>query len=223
MANIRNPSYGTEKDELSLTSQDPASVLYGVNPNNRFIPVKVTTDGALVIGAPIELEAGDLEIGAVELKNYNTDDRVYVSPNHEVLTQSRLYDYLGNGLTSTAGALNVSVVSTVAASTPINVFGSNLAPVATETTVVSYTVPAGRTFDITGFTGWGDWDAEFLLKVDINVVGGGRSSPSDRMIVVPYGVATITATAGQVVSVTAITNQADATQMMKANLLGSLR
>ena len=123
MANLRPPEYGVKKDELTLTSQDPASVLYGVTPDNKFIPIKITDTGELVLGSNIVLEMSDLQIGAVELKNYNTDDRVYVSPDHEVLTQARLYDAAGTGLTSTtfgpSQALDINVVggTTISAST----------------------------------------------------------------------------------------------------------
>lgn len=100
MANIRAPEYGVKKDELTLTTQDPAAVLYGVTPDNKWVPVKVGDDGSLFIGSSITLDAGDLEIGAVEIKNYNTDDRAYVSPAHEVLAQARLYDGAGTAITS---------------------------------------------------------------------------------------------------------------------------
>jgi hypothetical protein len=104
MSNIRPPLYGVKKDELTLTSQDPASVLYGVTPDSKWIPVKVTDDGSLIIGSTITLDMNDVQIGAVELKNYNTDDRAYISPDHELLVQSRLYDAAGTALTSTLTA-----------------------------------------------------------------------------------------------------------------------
>lgn len=118
MANIRQPQYGVEKDELTLTTQDPASVLYGINPNNKFIPIKVTTDGSLAIGATIEFEASDLQIGAVEIKNATTEDRVVVSVDGELRTESRLHDAAGTGLTSTLvsgkQALDVNLVNSLA-------------------------------------------------------------------------------------------------------------
>lgn len=97
----REPTFGVPKDAEHLTTQDPCAVAYGVTPSNEFIPLKIDSSGRLEIAAEVTLDAGDLEIGAVEIKNYNTDDRAYVSPDHEVLAQARVYDAAGTGITST--------------------------------------------------------------------------------------------------------------------------
>ena len=230
MANIRNPQYGVEKDELTLTTQDPASVLYGVTPNDRFIPVKVTNDGALVIGSEIALEVSDIQIGAVELKNSSTDDRATINTDGELFVQGHTYGWDGAdwrkihaSLFSGNYALDVNIIgSSVSTSNLINIYGDATAPVATETTLVSYTVPVGKTLQIYGMVGWGDWDGEFLIKVDGVVRGGGRTSSATRTLRINFSYAPTNALAGQVVTIKTITDTATASKMMKANLLGGL-
>lgn len=97
----REPTYGVPKTSEQLTTQDPCAVAYGVTPSNEFIPLKIDSTGRLEIAAEVTLDASDIEIGAVEIKNYNSDDRVFISPAHEILAQARMYDAAGTGLTST--------------------------------------------------------------------------------------------------------------------------
>lgn len=47
--------------------------------SGNFKPVEVTSDGKLKVDAVIE--TGDIEIGAVEIKNRDTDDRQVVDPD----------------------------------------------------------------------------------------------------------------------------------------------
>lgn len=100
-----NPEFGVKKtvDELRYTT--PMSVLYGVTPDDKFIPVKVGDDGSLQIGTGVTLAASDLQIGAVEIKNHDTNDRVQVNTDHELLVESRLHDGDGNDITSTTISL----------------------------------------------------------------------------------------------------------------------
>jgi len=53
------------------------------------------------------LSVGDIEIGAVELKNHNTDDRVAVSATHELLTHNR--KDMTSVANSAAGAIAMAV------------------------------------------------------------------------------------------------------------------
>jgi hypothetical protein len=124
MANIRNPLFGVKKDENTLTTQDPAAVLYGVTSDNQFIPIKITDTGEIVIGADVVLDASDIQIGAVEIKNHDTDDRVHVTPNNEMLTISRLYDSNGVAFTATdvglSHGLDVNIIGGVSSPTDLD-------------------------------------------------------------------------------------------------------
>ena len=51
MGNIRPPQFGVEKDELTLTTQDPNSVLYGVTPTNGFMPIRIDAQGRVEMGS----------------------------------------------------------------------------------------------------------------------------------------------------------------------------
>lgn len=104
---------------------------------------------------------------------------------------------------------------------PINQFGSVSVPSSTETTLVTYIVPMTKTLLIKQVVAWGDYDAEFFIRVDGTQVGGGRSSPSDRTLVLSYA-APIMANAGQTVTVAAM-QYAPSAQTMNSNLVGELQ
>jgi hypothetical protein len=106
---VRDPQYGVELTADELTASDPSAVLYGITPNNTFIPIKIDTSGRLELGTGVTLTMSDIQIGAVELKNYNTDDRVFVSTGHELLTTARLYDASGLEITSTTVGLKQGI------------------------------------------------------------------------------------------------------------------
>lgn len=90
------------------------------------------------------------------------------------------------------------------------------------TAIVTYMVPGGNTLKITGIVGWGTYDGEFVLKVDGVSKGGGWSSPSSRTLQVFYDAGTISATAGQTVTLSVI-HYSSTAQTFKANLLGALQ
>lgn len=106
--------------------------------------------------------------------------------------------------------------------TPINVFSEVDAGFATETTILTYTVPASLTLNITRVIAWGDWDGEYLVRIDGVLRGGGRTSVADRTLNIPYDTGPIIATSAQVVTVT-ITHYDPATKHFRANLLGGLQ
>jgi len=66
-----------DNDEAVRTARGEAEahmVLVGGTDGTNAIPLKVNADGEL----PVNLEASDIEIGAVELKNATTDDRAEI-------------------------------------------------------------------------------------------------------------------------------------------------
>jgi hypothetical protein len=105
---------------------------------------------------------------------------------------------------------------------PINVFSEVDAGFSVETTILTYTVPAGQTFSVTRVVAWGDWDGEYLIRVDGVLHGGGRTSVADRTLNIPYDTGPIIANSAQVVTVT-ITHYNPATKHFRANLLGGLQ
>jgi hypothetical protein len=164
--------------------------------------------------------------GAVRLTQYRAfhvnlrdSSGVEVDPATETTALSILAD-LDKFQFSSGGALIVTTTETVG--TSVNTYAENTTvPPGVLTTILSYTVPAGKTLDITGAYGWGVCDGEFIIKVDSVFVGGGWSSPSFRTLHLDYASAPIPATAGQVVTVN-VTQYQTSTQDFKANLLGTL-
>jgi hypothetical protein len=139
--------------------------------------------------------------------------------------QVNLRDDNGNEILKfdNTGALIVTGGSTpVITGIPVNVFTENTTvPSGILTTILTYTVPASQIFEISGIVAWGTYDGEFVIEVDGVAVGGGWSSPSDRTLELTYEQATITTTAGQVVTVR-VTHYSASTEDFKANLLGNL-
>lgn len=119
------------------------------------------------------------------------------------------------------GGLLVHSTNGETVGSPVNVFSEVDAMFATETTILTYTVPAGMTLSLTTVIGWGDNVGEFLVRVDGVLRGGGRTSAATLTLDLPYDSAPIIANAGQVVTVT-ITHYAPATRHFRANMLGGL-
>lgn len=89
--------FGVKLDEL--TTGTPGVVLYGVTPDNQVIPLKTSDDGILAFSATID--ASDIQIGAVELKDSTTNNRLTITGSGEALARVRLQDGSGTSLTST--------------------------------------------------------------------------------------------------------------------------
>jgi hypothetical protein len=55
----------------------PVSLLFGVKEDGSFYPVKITTDGELVVAT--DLQVSDIQIGAVEIKDDTSDIRLNIT------------------------------------------------------------------------------------------------------------------------------------------------
>ena len=128
------------------------------------------------------------------------------------------------GTFTPSGTQDVNIVSSitlpvtvVSSSTGINLFASSDTVMnGVETTVLSYTTISA--FHIGQLVGWGTYDAEFLIRVNGTIVGGGRSSPAERTLDILYSTA-IPAMTGDVITVTVL-EYGPGTQQFRINLLG---
>jgi len=102
----------------------------------------------------------------------------------------------------------------------VNIYAEVLVPYNTETTVVSYTVPAGHTVYVNGLRGSGDTCGEFYVKIDGSTIGYGRTTASTPTCASDYLQAPKAAMAGQTITITCITYENAATHTMRASLLG---
>lgn len=148
-----------------------------------------------------------------------TDDAVTMQDTGE------LDVWIGGGtVTANQGAPGaqpwpVSVVSgSFGANT--NVYGSTLAPFNTETAIVTYTVPSTKIFDIVQVELWGDYFAEYFVRVNGTQKGGTNVSSAERSKTLSYP-ATIVAIAGDVITVS-VQHQAAGNVKFSANLMGNL-
>jgi len=114
----------------------------------------------------------------------------------------------------------VSVEETT--SLPINIY-AEVGSIAseTETTVVTYAVPAGKTLNIQGFLGTGTSTGRFRLFLDAVVEGILRTSTAERSTSVDYGRGVIQATTGTTVTIKAY-HEETANQTFQGNLFGYL-
>lgn len=83
----------------------------------------------------------------------------------------------------------------------------------------TYVVYPRQLIEISGFVGWGDYDGEFQILVDNTIVGGGRSSPSDRTASINYLGSTILADSNSVLDVK-VKHFAPSNRIFKCNILG---
>ena len=121
------------------------------------------------------------------------------------------------------GGINVTSTNFGIPGSAFNQFGEVMAPPGIETAIITYVVtpPIVTAFDIINVIGWGDYDGEFLIRIDGILKGGGRSSAAERTIFLPYDLGPIIAHAGQVITVT-ITHYAPSSRTFRANLMGGV-
>lgn len=221
MSSPRDPQYGVQMDLGQISSQDFTSVLWGVNPQNKFIPIQVDSQGRLQMGGTITAT-----IGTVSIEGQDYSDNTYHVAGVTNLggiagyaIKTVLSSGSNNLVINPDGSINVNTSGVDGVKT--NLYGTQLTAPGIETTLISYVVPVGKTFSVTDMIGWGQYDGEFLIKVDGTEVGGGRTSPSFRTLSLSYLNAPITVNAGSGVTVT-ITQYSTSAETMKANLLGTL-
>lgn len=123
-------------------------------------------------------------------------------------------DASGNVYVTVAGGTITVLVS----DNGTNIIASNTAvPSGVETTILSHTVTTP--FKIAQLVGWGNIDAEFLIKLNGVLVGGGISSPSVRTLDVHYDKAPIPTSIGDIVTVT-VFQISGSNKILRVNLLG---
>ena len=226
---VSEPLYGVELTNQELTPAIPSSVLYGVTPNNKFIPINIDDQGRLGLASGITV-SGDITIGDVVIKgvdpdNSNAQQDIAVKnlgAGNGFAVRSAIYGPSGTPLlVNNDGSVNVNVITSTPGQ-PVNVFNRVIGvPSASDQTILTYVVPAGKTFHITQLIAWGDYDGEFLLRVGAVLVGGGRTSGANRTIQLDYQSAPIFAAANSIVTIT-IRHYASSTESFSANLLGGL-
>ena len=116
-----------------------------------------------VIDGDITINVGDIEIGAVEIKDHDSETRVDVEECH---------DY---------NALLVKDCMEFQKA-KVNVFGSSSVSPSATVTLATYTVPAGKRFFFTGGIVGGDGTGEFEFEVGGSNVALVRNSGSNRTI-----------------------------------------
>lgn len=116
---------------------------------------------------PIELKVEDIQIGAVEIKDGETDTRA------SVITQ---------------GTTNALVVRTLVeqVKTTVNSFGSAIVNPGITLTLASYTITAGNSFTFQGGIVGGNGSGEFHFEVDGNDIALVRNSGAQPTIKIKF-------------------------------------
>ena len=186
------PSYNNV-DELE-TRDKAINVLYGRRASDgTLLPISIDDNGHLVIGTGIVLSPQDIRLGAVEIQDNDSNNRVDVIPIGDTIVLPPLPNpdnyrgllILGKGASNVAcplsfdvsGALIVTATSPTA-SNGFNNFGTNSTLDSLWTSVVSKTILISQTLCVEGFNVWGDSDAEWTLLKTSGQIGGTRTSPS---------------------------------------------
>jgi len=105
-------------------------------------------------------------------------------------------------------------VSPTPAPTTINIFATANATFGIETIILSYTNIGIKW--VTQVIGWGQYDGEFLVRINGIIVGGGRTSAADRTLQLQEPFSTVS---GDVITVT-ILEYGPGSQNFRANLIG---
>ncbi len=251
-----SPQFGVPLAPNQINPELPFYPIYGVTPDDKYIPISITENGYLNVNATFSGSITVGEIGIIDESSFTfgtsleqpvggvyQDTNPTLSPGETGavrLTEYRAFhvnlrdsngveilpatEATSTSILSTLGQLNFSggslvVTTTGSAGIPGNIYAENLAvPPNSTTTLFTYVVPAGVTYNINGLIGWGTYDGEWLITVNGANKGGGWSSPSFRTIELDYLNIPIVAVAGSIVAVT-ITNYASSSQTFRMNLL----
>jgi hypothetical protein len=131
----------------------------------------------------------------------------------------RPLDIDGTGSTLVTQGTIPWIVAEVPSPTGVSLFASSdTVPSGVETTILTYTV-SSATFHVSQLVGWGTYDAEFLIRKNGTIVGGGRSSPAERTLDILYGDAQIPAVNGDTITVTVL-EYGPGLQQFRIHLLG---
>jgi hypothetical protein len=144
-----------------------------------------------------------------------TDDAVTMEDTGE------LDVWIGGGTVSVTQGTTpwaVSVVSGGLSNT--NLFATVSVPFNLETNILSYTVPATKIFEIQQVELWGDYFAEYFVRVNGTQKGGTNVSSAERSKTLSYP-ASIVAIAGDIITIS-VQHQAAGFVKFSTNLMGSL-
>lgn len=115
-----------------------------------------------------------------------------------------------------------SIDVAVGGGTAFNQYGQDTSVVTTtDTQLVSYTVPAGQTANIAGFSGTGGATGRFTLKIDGTAKAVIRTSAAKRSETAYFGGGVISAAAGEEITVTGY-HEETPNQTLEANVFGTL-
>ena len=116
---------------------------------------------------PIELEVGDIQIGAVEIKDSITDERanvVSIGDKNGIITQNLIEQ----------------------TKTSVNSFGSAIVSPGLTVTLATYTIASDKAFTFIGGIVGGDESGEFHFEVGGSDIALVRNSGSQRSIIVNF-------------------------------------
>lgn len=165
----------------------------------RFVDTKVRGDGLTALVVDASLTVSDIEIGAVELKDANSETRVNVVA---------------------VGSQNAVLIKDVSEyqKQKINNFGSsNVGPGATAT-LATYTVPTNKQFTYTGGIVGGTAEGEFTFDINTITLALVRNSGSNPTIQVQF-LEPPDASAGSIIDLK-VTNNSNKTRSFESTLSG---
>jgi len=146
---------------------------------------------------PVDIR-GDIEIGAVEIKDGTTDNRAVVTAD-------------GALLVTTAGTIGV----------PVNVYNQLDVPSATQLTLLTYTIPTGRALHFSQFMVGGNSDGTFTIRANGSILAFVRNNAAQRTISITFK-NELEINAGNVVSIL-VYNESNVTRTFEGTINGSLR
>ena len=210
------PEYREELRQLKFPTDvnaRPAAVLYVYDPaTGNMCPassVGVTGSGQVLntnlVGGVMQVENLHVEMDSTGLHNVAGTQ---INPSTEDTLQDILETLGGVVLVPKSAGLSIFNTTAITA-------GAGPAE------IVSYTVPVGKRFRITGARGWADVDGEFTIAIDGDQVDGYRTTPAELTMNINAASIQYVA-AGSVITIAAAHYKSGPAQTFKAAIQGSL-
>jgi hypothetical protein len=162
---------------------DPAPPLVAISGDDQVL-LKCTADGKLKVDASVSIEHIDIGDVSIMADNDSGVGMLLRGIDNPIDGKWSLYTH-DPRFQFTGGCLNVNLID-IPDTGGLNKYGTGSTLDGVWKTIVTQSVGAGQTLDLSGMVVWGDADADWVVEIGGIVKGGCRTSPSKLTETIPY-------------------------------------